>query len=620
MSNEQILNRLHLLLNNSFLKNESLLQNISSYNSCNFQTKLIKAFDLKLSESEIPVEKFKTISDIITFIILVQNRVSNTTNKDKQNNNLKVDNGLFSDSFIQTEKQLNEKILKWLQLLFGNSFINKNSQLRNISSYNSCNFQTKLIKAFDLKLSESEIPIEKFKTINDIITFITLVHNGEFNTTNNDNDANKVNSTRVNRSCPEENTRVNEQLNIIVTGKSGVGKSSFLNYLIGEDLFMTGVGEPVTQQYFENKEYISPNNGVKYNLIDTKGIEPTTTEEHREKLLENINANDSSDNVFQWIHVVYYCFSASNKRIEPFEINFIKELKKTVSVVILLTKKDLVSEMDLNAIKTQVKNELGTSIQVIPVCSVEKITRRGSSIPSGKDDVLKASFLGLWSKLSRVLPSRIWDFFNEIEMILEVDLYSEESSDEYNEDDTYFSLSFEKLVDLPSLSDLQLIDLNERDLCNLKIILKGITDLVTYFDDNIQYRSNEYWNSCQNLQNQIFEFYIKVNKEKPQKLYNHKSEDSIQKIILDFEESIDMVYKHINYVTDEIAKISDSTIDWIFSSDNRDETRAAYRELTYCLSAFCSEIINNLSDFEKVYEAELYQFGQCCIRNDDYEL
>ena len=33
--------------------------------------------------------------------------------------------------------------------------------------------------------------------------------------------------------------------------------------------------------------------------------------------------------------------------------------------------------------------------------------------------------------------------------------------------------------------------------------------------------------------NQIFEFYIKVNKEKPQKLYNHKSEDSIQKIILD---------------------------------------------------------------------------------------
>ena len=26
------------------------------------------------------------------------------------------------------------------------------------------------------------------------------------------------------------------------------------------------------------------------------------------------------------------------------------------------------------------------------------------------------------------------------------------------------------------------------------------------------------------------------------------------------------------------------------------------------------------TDFEKVYEAELYQFGQCCIRNDDYEL
>ena len=123
MSNEIILNQLHLLFNNSFLKNDSQLRNISSYKSCNVQTKLIKAFDLKLSESEIPVEKFKTISDIITFIILVQNRVSNTTNKDKQNNNLKVDNGLFSDSFIQTEKQLNEKILNRLHLLLNNSSI-----------------------------------------------------------------------------------------------------------------------------------------------------------------------------------------------------------------------------------------------------------------------------------------------------------------------------------------------------------------------------------------------------------------------------------------------------------------------------------------------------------------
>lgn len=247
MSNEIILNQLHLLFNNSFLKNDSQLRNISSYKSCNVQTKLIKAFDLKISESEIPIEKFKTISDIISFVTLVHNGEFNKSHKDnivgKHKINLPMEDRFFSGPNTQMNDQLNiieslsnEKILTLLKLLLGNFFINKGSQLRNISSYKSCNFQTRLIKVFDLKISESEIPIEKFETIGDIISFIILAKNGKFDASQKENVAYKVNSIRVNRFCSEENIQLNERLNIIVTGKSGVGKSSFLNYLIGKDL------------------------------------------------------------------------------------------------------------------------------------------------------------------------------------------------------------------------------------------------------------------------------------------------------------------------------------------------------------------------------------------------
>ena len=201
-------------------------------------------------------------------------------------------------------------------------------------------------------------------------------------------------------------TRKNEMLNIVITGKSGAGKSSFLNYLIGKDHFKVGEGTPVTQAYFEDYIYQAPDTGVKYHLYDTKGIEPTTTEECRNIILNEIQERDKLS-LFEWIHTVYYCFDASAKRIQPFEISFINELKKHVSIVILLTKKDLVEGVTLNNLISQIEKEVGTNVQVIPVCSVEQRTCKGTSHREGKDKVLKASFLGLWEKLANSYPHQL---------------------------------------------------------------------------------------------------------------------------------------------------------------------------------------------------------------------
>ena len=57
-------------------------------------------------------------------------------------------------------------------------------------------------------------------------------------------------------------------VNIVVAGKTGVGKSTLINAVFEEDLAATGIGEPVTK---ENKEYTKEN--VPISIWDTVGLE-----------------------------------------------------------------------------------------------------------------------------------------------------------------------------------------------------------------------------------------------------------------------------------------------------------------------------------------------------------
>ena len=59
--------------------------------------------------------------------------------------------------------------------------------------------------------------------------------------------------------------------NIMLLGRTGVGKSSFINYLIGEDVSKVGTGMPVTQSF---QAYTYDNvNGIPLQIFDSKGLE-----------------------------------------------------------------------------------------------------------------------------------------------------------------------------------------------------------------------------------------------------------------------------------------------------------------------------------------------------------
>ena len=120
--------------------------------------------------------------------------------------------------------------------------------------------------------------------------------------------------------------------NILILGKTGVGKSTLLNAVFGEDLAETGSGKPCTEHI---KEYTKEDFPIC--LIDTRGLELENYETILKDLHEEIDKRKQKPEPSNYIHIAWYCINYGSKRIEDGELNIIKEISKKVPVIVVLT-------------------------------------------------------------------------------------------------------------------------------------------------------------------------------------------------------------------------------------------------------------------------------------------
>ncbi len=115
-----------------------------------------------------------------------------------------------------------------------------------------------------------------------------------------------------------------EKANVMVVGGTGVGKSSLINGVFGEDFAKVGHGEPVTRGCAKyNRE------GVPVNIYDSEGYEVIDDEVNGDnfenivlKYVKSLRNKDLSEH----IHLFWYCVSVSNHRITEYDIKNIKRL------------------------------------------------------------------------------------------------------------------------------------------------------------------------------------------------------------------------------------------------------------------------------------------------------
>lgn len=126
-----------------------------------------------------------------------------------------------------------------------------------------------------------------------------------------------------------------EKCNIIICGASGVGKSTLINAIFGEEVVKAGAGKPVTQHL---EKVTIPEKGIC--LWDTKGIEAenyhgTMTLLEKEFIQAIDNANDDSD----MPHVGWVCIKACSERVEDRDLTLIDLLaKRNIPAIVVFTR------------------------------------------------------------------------------------------------------------------------------------------------------------------------------------------------------------------------------------------------------------------------------------------
>ena len=177
--------------------------------------------------------------------------------------------------------------------------------------------------------------------------------------------------------------------NVLVVGNSGVGKSTLINAVLGEDRAKTGWGTHGTTDRLEI--YTSNNDLIPFNIIDTIGFEPGLLKEmHAINAVQKWSKECAKKrNEDQQINVIWFCVEGTSRKLFPKTIHALARatsLWKSVPVVVVITKSYSVPErkenIELvhNAFATQRRYSSNLK-KVIPVVAAPYVINENAFAP-----------------------------------------------------------------------------------------------------------------------------------------------------------------------------------------------------------------------------------------------
>ena len=136
----------------------------------------------------------------------------------------------------------------------------------------------------------------------------------------------------INRSIHDA-TRQIGTVNVLIAGRTGVGKSTLINEVFQGRLAETGQGEPVTK---ETRRLTKK--GIPLAIYDTRGLELKEYQEIIDDLVAFVAAKAQETDVNQHVHVAWMCVSEDGRRVEEAEIELHRRLAEFMPVLGVITK------------------------------------------------------------------------------------------------------------------------------------------------------------------------------------------------------------------------------------------------------------------------------------------
>src|SRR5215475_3695901 len=170
----------------------------------------------------------------------------------------------------------------------------------------------------------------------------------------------------------EEAIRERSQLNVLIAGRTGVGKSTLINAIFQGKLAETGQGRPVTQMRREITK-----KGIPLAIWDTRGLEMAAFKDTISDL-ERLIADRAREHVPQrHIHVAWLCIHEDGRRVEEAEVQLHRALSKHMPLLGVITK----ARAD-QGFRAEVQRLLPETRNVVRVRALPEEFDEGPSLPS----------------------------------------------------------------------------------------------------------------------------------------------------------------------------------------------------------------------------------------------
>ena len=167
--------------------------------------------------------------------------------------------------------------------------------------------------------------------------------------------------------------------NIAVIGLTGVGKSSLINKIFGNNIAITGAGRAVTTEYTK----YSPNAfdiDLPVSLYDSPGYEPGNEQEYFVKKTIDFLKEKNRQGEAEQIHLIWYLISASAARLTQADRDIIEEINNNyIPVIIVLSKCDIAQVHEKEEVKKVIEETKFSKVYQIVEVAANPLT-----LPNGE--------------------------------------------------------------------------------------------------------------------------------------------------------------------------------------------------------------------------------------------
>lgn len=186
--------------------------------------------------------------------------------------------------------------------------------------------------------------------------------------------------------------------NVLVIGNSGVGKSTLINAVMGEDVAKTGWGSTGTTKTLE----IYENENIPFRIIDSVGFEPSVIK--RFKAVNSVkkwSKNSAKEgNEDSRINVIWFCVDGTSRKLFPETIKSLSSataMWKSIPVIVTITKSYSIPErkenieMVNNAFAMQKKHSKNLKKIIPVVASTYVLNDSAYAVPEGIEELIDST-------------------------------------------------------------------------------------------------------------------------------------------------------------------------------------------------------------------------------------